>query len=262
MEGTRVLLLESTKGLLTTRGGAHIVWIAGMAGTGKTSIALTLCRTLIKEPTIVLGGTFFCSRSAGSIDRTDVQCIIPTLAAVLARRIPPYAEALVKTLNNDPDLAHKAIRVQVEHLLAKPLEGLGSLDLQIVFVIDALDECSDEEKLVEFIDGLAGFSSEASVKFLFTSRPEMHIRETSIADTSLSSIIHLHTIDPAHVTADIRLYIQKTLRRKRRRRAGTPKTTLTTLPLYPVVYSSLRLPRLRTFWAASMPLAGRSRCRP
>jgi len=210
MEGTRVQLLENTRRLLITCGGANIVWIAGMAGTGKTSIALTLCRTLATEPTIILGGTFFCSRSSGVIERTDVQRIIPTLAAVLARKSPIYAEALTKKLKDDPDLAHKSIRVQVEHLLVKPIEGLGSLDRQIVFVIDALDECMNEEKLAELINALTSSTNSTSIKILFTSRPELRIRETSIADPSLSSIIHLHTIKPAQVTADIQLYIQRT----------------------------------------------------
>jgi len=210
MEGTRVKLLDDTKQLLNTRGGAHIVWIAGMAGTGKTSVALTLCRALAQDPTIILGGTFFCSRSAGAVERTEVQHILPTFAVVLARKVTAYAEALAKELKEDPDLAHKSIHLQVKRLLINPLERLRSLDHQIVLVIDALDECSDERKLVELINALASFTSPAPVKFLFTSRPEMHIRETLISDTSLSSIIHLHNINLAHVTADIRLYVQKT----------------------------------------------------
>jgi len=211
MKDTRVQLLDRKNNLLITRGGVHIIWIAGMAGSGKTSIALTLCRMLAKEPTIVLGGTFFCSRSTGTVERTDVRCIIPTLAAILARRVPDYAEALADELKDDPDLAHKSIDAQVEHFLARPLEGLKSFNHQIVFVIDALDECSDDEKLVELINALASFTSPTPVKFLLTSRPEMHIRDTSIAETSLSSVVHLQAIDQIHVTTDIRLYIQKTL---------------------------------------------------
>jgi len=210
MEGTRVSLLDETKRLLAVRSGVHMVWITGMAGTGKTSIALTLCRTLIKEPTIVLGGTFFCSRFVGAVERTDVRRIIPTLVAVLARRVPTYAKALALQLKDDPDIGHKAIRIQVEHLLVKPLEGLEPLGCPIVFVIDALDECSDQEKLAELINALAYFTSPTPVKFLITSRPEMHIRETLIANTSFSSIVQLHSINPALVTADIRLYIKET----------------------------------------------------
>jgi len=210
MEGTRVQILNDMKSLLNIRGGAHIVWVAGMAGTGKTSIALTLCRMLANEPDILLGGTFFCSRAAGAVERTEAERIIPTFATLMARSVLDYAEALAEELKDDPDLAHKAIALQLEHLLVKPLESVALLDRQIVFVVDALDECSNEERLVELINALANFACSAPVKFLFTSRSEMHIRETAIADKSLSSIVHLHTIDPTLVTADIRLYIQRT----------------------------------------------------
>ena len=49
-----------------------IFWLAGMAGTGKTSIAVSLCRILRNDPAIFFGGGYFCSRSTGSIARTDV----------------------------------------------------------------------------------------------------------------------------------------------------------------------------------------------
>jgi len=143
MEGTRVQLLKNTQNLLISLGGAHIVWVAGMAGTGKTSIALTLCRRLAEVHVVLLGGTFFCSRSAGSIDRTDARRIIPTLAILLARQLRLYAQALAAELKKDPDLGSKVAGLQVQGLLTKLLESVGSLDKQIVFVIDALDECSD-----------------------------------------------------------------------------------------------------------------------
>ena len=217
MEGTRVRLLENTQKLLTSLGGAHIVWIAGMAGTGKTSIALTLCRRLVEACVVLLGGTFFCSRSVGSIDRTDARLIIPTLACLLARQVPTYARALADELIQDPDLGSKTVKLQIQGLLVKPLESVRGLDKQIVFVIDALDECRDQQPLAELINALADFSTTQPVKFLLTSRPEMHIRDTSITDTSLSSIVQLHMVEEALVTADIRLYIQRTLETASRR---------------------------------------------
>jgi len=210
MEGTRVQLLNNTQNLLISLGGAHIVWIAGMAGTGKTSIALTLCRRLVELPVVLLGGTFFCSRSAGSIDRTDARRIIPTLASLLARQVPMYAQALAAELKKDPDRASKAASLQIQGLLTKPLESVGALNEQIVFVIDALDECSDQQQLAELINALADINTMQPVKFLLTSRPELHIRDTLITDTSLSSIVQLHMVEETLVTADIRLYIQKT----------------------------------------------------
>jgi len=213
MPGTRVQFLEQVLTLLTARTGPHIAWIAGMAGTGKTSIAHTLCLLLWADTTVFLGGSFFCSRSTGTVERTDVQRIVPTLAMVLARQFPDYAVALSKHLVQQPDIAHWSVRSQVDRLLTLPLSELGRRDGNIVFVIDALDECSDQGKLVELIDALADFKSILPVKFLLTSRPEMYIRRTPISNPNLSSILRLHTIDPTQVTVDLHLYIGETLAR-------------------------------------------------
>jgi len=206
-----VQLLDNVQALAIARSGAHIIWIAGMAGTGKTSIALTLCRRLVKVSDVLLGGTFFCSRSAGSIERTDARRIIPTLVLLLARQVPTFAHAVAAELKSDPDLSSKAVDVQVKFLLVNPLQSVAVLDRQIVFFIDALDECNDQKQLAELINLLADFKTTQPVKFVFTSRPEMHIRDTSITDISLTSIVQLHMVDEKLVTGDIRLYIQRTL---------------------------------------------------
>jgi len=207
MPGTRVKLLGDILALLQSYARPHIVWIAGMAGTGKTSMANTVCSMIWMDPNIYLGGSFFCSRSAGSVERTDVKRIIPTLATLLARQFPAFGSSLAKQLSEIPDVAHWSVRNQVERLLVQPLEALASYTGQIVFVIDALDECNNPSLLAELIDSIADFESTPPVKFLLTSRPEMHIRTTPISDPVLSSILHLHTVDLEQVTKDIRLYI-------------------------------------------------------
>jgi len=184
-----------------------------MAGTGKTSIALTLCRLLWASDAVLLGGSFFCSRSTGMIERTEVQRIVPTLATILARHFPAYAGDLAKQLDKQPDVAHWSPQKQVENLLTVPLAGHAWCDGQIVFLIDALDECSDQGRLVELINTLADFKSVLPIKFLLTSRPEMYIRRTPICDPGFSSVLRLHTIEHAQVTADLHLYIGETLSR-------------------------------------------------
>jgi len=177
-----------------------------MAGTGKTLIAITLCRLLGADTKLLLGGSFFCSRSTGTVERTDIQRIVPTLAMVLARELPDYASALAIQLAEKPDVAHWTVRTQIERLLKLPLVKLEQRDRQIVFVIDALDECNDQMKLVDFKS-----ESALPVKFRLTSRPEMHIRRTPISNPDFSSILRLHTIDPTQVTADLDLYIGQNL---------------------------------------------------
>ena len=188
-----------------------ILWLAGMAGTGKTSIAVSMCRMLREEPAVFFGGGFFCSRSAGTVARADVRRILPTLAALLAGLSQDFAEALAEELRKDQRLGHKPVNQQIGPLLGKPLAVLASLNHPVVFVIDALDECNDERELAELLRLIADFKCEAKVKFILTSRPEQHIRNTPISNSAHNTILHLHTINPDEVTSDIRLYITSTL---------------------------------------------------
>jgi len=188
-----------------------IFWLAGMAGTGKTSIAVTLCRMLHNDPEVLLGAGYFCSRSAGSIARTDVRRILPTLAALIAGKSQPFAEALATQLENDRRVGHKPVAEQIDLLLRKPLAVLSSSPIPIVFVIDALDECSNELELAELLRLLVDFECDAKVKFILTSRPELHIRGTPISNPNHNTILQLHTISLEEVTSDIRLYISSTL---------------------------------------------------
>jgi len=189
-----------------------IFWLAGMAGTGKTSIAVSLCHMMRNDPAIFLGGGYFCSRSAGSIARTDVRRILPTLAAILAGQSQEFAEALAAELENDRNLGHKPVGDQIGPLLSRPLATLTSSSRPVVLLIDALDECSNERELAELLRLLAGFECDVNVKFILTSRPELHIRGTPISNPDHHTILQLHTISTEEVMADIRLYVSGTLR--------------------------------------------------
>ena len=210
MAGTRVGVLS--KFIAWVKGDPmSIFWLAGMAGTGKTSIAVSLCRTLREDPALFFGGGFFCSRSAGSVARTDVRRILPTLAMLLAGNSQEFAEALASELENNQHVGHKPVEEQIGSLLRKPLAAIVSSVRPIVFIIDALDECSNEWELAELLRLLVDFEWNANVKFIVTSRPELHIRNTPISNSAHNTILQLHTISVEEVTSDIRLYIRGTL---------------------------------------------------
>ena len=210
MTGTRVDVLSKFVAWIKDD-PLSIFWLAGMAGTGKTSIAVSLCRMLRNDPAIVLGGGYFCSRSAGSIARTDVRCILPTLAGILAGQSQEFAQALAAELENDRNLGHKPVGDQIGPLLSRPLATLTSSSRPVVFLIDALDECSNERELAELLRLLADFECDLKVKFILTSRPELHIRGTPISNPEHNTILQLHTISTEEVIADIRLYVSGTL---------------------------------------------------
>jgi len=214
MPGTRVGLLCKMITWIKTDARA-VFWLAGMAGTGKTSVALTLCRMLDSDADVLLGGSFFCSRTANVEARTDVRRVIPTLAALLALRSPKFAIELAAELRPNSGVAgHQPVGDQIGPLLQRPLAALASEKRPIVFVIDALDECSNERELGELLTAIATLTCDANVKFILTSRPETHILGSTISDRAQNEILQLHTIETSEVTEDIRLYIDDAFAKK------------------------------------------------
>ena len=115
-----------------------VFWLNGLAGTGKSAIAQTIAERVFADGR--LGASFFCSR--GDEDRSNLQLIFPTLAFQLAQRYPAFRSSLIPLLQSDPDIVHESLREQMQRLLVEPLR---SANISTVIVIDALDECRDEE---------------------------------------------------------------------------------------------------------------------
>jgi len=223
MEGTRVQILSDIYTWIKDLKGPQIFWLTGMAGTGKSAIAWTMCARAGRDSEIILGGSFFCSRSAGVSMQRDVRCVVPTLAQLMARQSDLFSRALDAELTVDPDVLHQRVEMQVEKLLYKPLLALKGSRIPVVFVIDAIDECSGQTSgsgalndaeahriVSDMLEALVAFSRSTvrlPVKFLVTSRPETHIRDTHVSDVVFSKILRLHTVKQQQVDADIRLFI-------------------------------------------------------
>ncbi|KIK66507.1 hypothetical protein GYMLUDRAFT_157842, partial [Collybiopsis luxurians FD-317 M1] len=141
--GTRVQILETINTWATSMNvdSQSGYWISGMAGTGKSTIAMSVCQKLKKEG--VLAGTFFCSRQIPEC--RDYRMIIPTLSYQLAKVSKAFADALKDILARDPDLATKKPDEQIEYLLVEPWSLVSDLfkrkTIVPVFLVDALDEC-------------------------------------------------------------------------------------------------------------------------
>ncbi|CAE6478479.1 unnamed protein product [Rhizoctonia solani] len=189
--------------------GENVCWMNGMAGTGKTTIAMTLCSMLCKIHE--LGASFFCTRLLPSC--RDVKLILPTIAYQLARFSSPFRGELLQTMERDPDVHTKVLRVQFEHMILKPLQAVEkSLPPNIVIVIDALEECDDEHGVTQILDVLLEHAAKLPVKFLVSSRPEPHIRE-KIVRSSQKSRLTLHELDERVVKQDIEIYLRDELSR-------------------------------------------------
>ncbi|EMD31474.1 hypothetical protein CERSUDRAFT_144986, partial [Gelatoporia subvermispora B] len=218
MQGTREALLGDLKAWSGDPAAPRIFWLDGMAGTGKSAIARSLC--LILRRAGIFGGSFFCSRGT---NRDDIKRIIPTLAVSLAYQFPAYKRTLLEVLRKHPDAGHDKVETQVERLLRGPLrEAFGDVLPILVLVIDALDECADQKATSTVLTHLLQVSPHMPIKFFVTSRPEQHIRaQFERGDLRIRRILRLHDIETSIVETDIALYIRHRLHEIRRSMAAS-----------------------------------------
>ncbi|KAF8749388.1 WD40 repeat-like protein [Rhizoctonia solani] len=147
-------------------------WMNGMAGTGKTTIAYSVCAELEKASR--LGASFFCSRTM--LECSQVKNIIPSIAYQLARFSLPFRNVLVEILGQKPDAHTQGLAEQYEQLIIEPLKKVkDSLPDDFIVVIDALDECDNESSVGQILDLLMTTPCTLPIRFLMSSRPENEI---------------------------------------------------------------------------------------
>ncbi|CEL61441.1 Vegetative incompatibility protein HET-E-1 OS=Podospora anserina GN=HET-E1 PE=4 SV=1 [Rhizoctonia solani AG-1 IB] len=185
----------------------------GMAGTGKTTIAYTVCTEL--EKANQLGASFFCSRTISEC--RQVKHIIPSIAYQLARFSLPFKCALSRALDKDPDAHTREPNVQYNRLIMEPLvEVQDSLPADFIVVIDALDECENDNAVGQVLDVLLSTSSTHSlpIRYLISSRPEGEITQKMAKrlDGQDESLLVLHDLESTAVKEDIEAYMRAELK--------------------------------------------------
>ncbi|KAG8686224.1 hypothetical protein FRC11_009323, partial [Ceratobasidium sp. 423] len=187
----------------------HPTWMNGMAGTGKTTIAYSLCQEL--DSSFRLAASFFCSRLPPEC--RDINQIIPSVAYQLARMSHPFRAVLSSLLDKDPDVHIRLPHRQFDALIAQPfLEVKDTLPDNLVVVIDALDECENKESTGRILDVLLTRSTNLPMRFIVSSRPEPEIRdEMDKQNEQAKSRVVLHELDRQFVQADIEAYLRATL---------------------------------------------------
>ena len=209
LKGTRETVLDKIEHWVEDFEESPIFWLNGLAGTGKSAIAQTIAERLFANN--CLGASFFCSR--GVEDRSNLQLIFPTLAFQLAQQYPKFRSSLVPLLQSNPDITHESLQDQMQKFLVEPLQ---SADISTVIIIDALDECEDDDPESAILLVLGQSVPEIPrVKFFITSRPEKHIM-TGFRRPLLEGLIDvfvLHHVEPSTVNSDIHLFFKHELSR-------------------------------------------------
>jgi len=184
-----------------------VYWLNGLAGTGKSTIAQTTAERLFANGR--LGASFFCSRDFK--DRSDLRLIFPTLSFQLAYRYPDFRSVLVSLLQSDPDIGYESLHNQMESLIVAPLKEKG---ISTVIIIDALDECTDNEPQSVILSVMGRLVEEIpKVKFFITGRLEPRIQSGFRLQLlrPLTEIFVLHAVERSIVNADIRRFLETRL---------------------------------------------------
>ena len=189
-----------------------IFWLNGLAGTGKSTIARTVARTYSEHSR--LGASFFFSRGGGDIGHASK--FFTSIAVQLARNVPILSRHICEAITEHSDITSQSLRDQWHKLVLRPFSKLDGSSCQslYVLVVDALDECDDENNIQIIPQLLAEARSleKVQLRVFMTSRPEIPIRcgFRHIPDAHQDFV--LHTISPSIVNHDIRIFLESDLR--------------------------------------------------
>ena len=221
LRGTREGVLNEIESWTKDFNKSPVFWLNGLAGTGKSTIAQTIAELAFADG--LLGASFFCSRDVE--DRSDLHFIFPTLAFQLAHKFPAFRAHLVPLLQSNPDVVDdESLFNQMERLIIEPLQ---SAEISTVIVVDALDECRDDEPSSAILSVLGRLVEQIPrVKFFITGRPEPRIktgfRLPLLEDAT--KVFVLHDVHPNLINSDIFLFLKHELSQlsQRHRLEGWP----------------------------------------
>ena len=140
---TRVGILTQIREWADSNHEKCIFWLNGMAGTGKSTIALTVAREYDQKGR--LGASFFFSRGGGDLGSSSK--VFTTLATQLAEKSPDLKRYICEAVAENADIGNKGLYDQWNKLILQPLSRLNksSFPLPLILLIDALDECEGDD---------------------------------------------------------------------------------------------------------------------
>ncbi|EKJ71630.1 hypothetical protein FPSE_08076 [Fusarium pseudograminearum CS3096] len=213
LEDTRSGILNQIRAWAEGSDSRCIFWLNGIAGTGKSTIARTIARVYYDVG--ALGGSYFFSKGGGDLSKANR--LVTTLAGQLAAGMSEPRRHISEAIATREDIMERSLRDQWKHLIIDPLSKIptDSTEHPILLVIDALDECDDENDIRAIIKFLvtAQTLKNFHLRILITSRPETPIRHGfNQMSSDQREVFVLEDISPSVINQDIGVYFQNRLK--------------------------------------------------
>ncbi|KAF8284986.1 hypothetical protein DL93DRAFT_1350955 [Clavulina sp. PMI_390] len=155
-----------------------VLWLQGMAGSGKSSIAISLAKYL--ESASVC--TAYYQFETAKQHHLNPSNLFTTIALQLAAQNPSLEAQLLALVRSAKDLQRRSEdpAEQLERFLLPLLKGDSKTLNQVVIIVDALDESGGVAGRRKILKGLASIAPylPSTVHILITTRPEQDIQET------------------------------------------------------------------------------------
>ncbi|KAM6491774.1 hypothetical protein JOM56_012814 [Amanita muscaria] len=208
-EGTRVALLREMANWATGADESRMYILSGLAGIGKSTVAYTIASRAADLN--LLGASFFFSRD--DADRNNAKRLFTTIAYQLCVYNERFAKAIGDALGTKRGSAAttKDLQEQLQVLILDPLRSIvQSRDRPILVVVDALDEC-DEDDVSAVVAGLSQLVLDLpSFKVILTTRPLPYL-DGFLVNQGRHKLFHLQDIEDKVVDSDVRLYLKHNL---------------------------------------------------
>jgi hypothetical protein len=165
-----------------------------------------------------IAASFFFSRSGGDGGHLrHAGRFVTSIAVQLANNKQPLKQTICDAISAHSDIANRALHEQWRHLVVGPLSQLvgSSSPSRYILVIDALDECEDENNIQIILQLLAESQWLEGIKLrvFLTSRPEVPIRNgfVQMPDAEHQDFV-LHNISSSVIDHDIRIFLEHNLK--------------------------------------------------
>lgn len=187
----------------------NILWLNGVAGSGKSTIATTLA--YLFQEINRLGAFIFFDRNVSA--RSNPALVIRTLAHQLGMFSHRLGTAIADAIDSTPSIFQGHSLLQFTKLLVETFSSAQEVQAEgpIVILIDALDECGRPQDRKVLLKVLAEESAKLPfvLRIIITSRPEYDIHKQF--DTKQNILSHKLNIRSDDTRTDIEAFFRHEL---------------------------------------------------